>query len=167
MLLCVLALLCGTAALPAMAFVNPSSVHFSYRYTICPGGACGAMGAPQGAPLGAPQGPLFAPSSLRLRGPEGLKKGLKEERNSFVLFAGEGQEEILQKVKEVVAEQLGADINKVHANSHFVKDLEADSLDSVELVMAFEEKFGVTIPDEEATKITTVQEAVDFIQKHK
>lgn len=55
----------------------------------------------------------------------------------------------------------------MYISSCLVQDLEADSLDSVELVMAFEEKFGVTIPDDAATKITTVQEAVDYIQKHK
>jgi len=73
--------------------------------------------------------------------------------------------QILDKVMDVVAEQLGVDREKVQAESNFISDLGADSLDSVELVMAFEEKFGVSIPDEEASKIKTVQDAVDYISR--
>eukprot|EP00922_Rhytidocystis_sp_ex-Travisia-forbesii_P021864 GHVS01032023.1.p1 GENE.GHVS01032023.1~~GHVS01032023.1.p1 ORF type:complete len:178 (+),score=51.61 GHVS01032023.1:136-669(+) len=74
---------------------------------------------------------------------------------------------VLDDVQAVVIEQLGVDKEKVQPESNFIKDLGADSLDSVELVMALEEKFGVDIPDEEATNIKTVQQAVDYIEKHK
>jgi len=75
--------------------------------------------------------------------------------------------EVVERVKDVVAEQLGVDRAKIQSESSFIGDLGADSLDSVELVMAFEEKFGVSIPDEEASKIKTVQDAVDYISAHK
>ncbi len=73
------------------------------------------------------------------------------------------QEETLTKVKEIVAEQLEKEEEEVNAESNFVSDLGADSLDTVELVMALEEEFGIEIPDEAAEKITTVQAAVDYI----
>jgi len=63
-------------------------------------------------------------------------------------------------------EQLGVDEAEVTATASFVDDLGADSLDTVELVMAFEEAFGIEIPDEDAEKIATVKDAVDYIQKH-
>jgi len=71
--------------------------------------------------------------------------------------------DVQAKVIEIVAEQLGVDANKVSADSSFVDDLGADSLDTVELVMALEEEFGCEIPDEEAEKITNVQQAVEYI----
>ncbi len=74
-------------------------------------------------------------------------------------------QEIFDKVKEIIVDQLGVDDDAVNIASNFVDDLGADSLDTVELVMALEEQFGVEIPDESAEKITTVQEAVDFITK--
>ncbi len=74
-------------------------------------------------------------------------------------------QEIFDKVKEIIVDQLGVDDDAVNIASNFVEDLGADSLDTVELVMALEEQFGVEIPDESAEKITTVQEAVDFITK--
>jgi acyl carrier protein len=67
------------------------------------------------------------------------------------------------EVKKIVAEQLGVDEAEVKPEASFANDLGADSLDTVELVMALEEKFGVEIPDEEAEKIVTVQNALDFI----
>jgi acyl carrier protein len=67
------------------------------------------------------------------------------------------------EVKKIVAEQLGVDEAEVKPEASFANDLGADSLDTVELVMALEEKFGVEIPDEEAEKIITVQNALDFI----
>ena len=68
------------------------------------------------------------------------------------------------KVKKIISEQLGIDESKITPDSHFADDLEADSLDTVELVMAFEEEFDITIPDEIAEKITTVKIAIEHIQ---
>lgn len=69
-----------------------------------------------------------------------------------------------QKVKQIIVEQLGVDENQVDASASFIDDLGADSLDIVELVMAFEEAFDLDIPDEDAEKITTVKQAVDYIE---
>ncbi|MBD2138643.1 acyl carrier protein [Anabaena sp. FACHB-1237] len=75
------------------------------------------------------------------------------------------QTEIFEKVKAIVAEQLSIDdADTIKPQSSFANDLQADSLDTVELVMALEEEFDVEIPDEAAEKILTVQEAVDYIQ---
>ncbi len=71
-----------------------------------------------------------------------------------------------EKVKQIIVEQLGVDEAEVTPNASFVDDLGADSLDTVELVMAFEEAFDIEIPDEEAEKIKTVQDAVDYIAKN-
>jgi acyl carrier protein len=71
-----------------------------------------------------------------------------------------------EKVKEIIVEQLGVDEGEVTPNASFVDDLGADSLDTVELVMAFEEAFKIEIPDEDAEKIRTVHDAVDYIKKH-
>ncbi|MFM2320098.1 MAG: acyl carrier protein [Thiothrix sp.] len=70
------------------------------------------------------------------------------------------------RVKAIVVEQLGVDESEVTNASSFIEDLGADSLDTVELVMALEEEFGTEIPDEEAEKITTVQAAIDYINAH-
>jgi len=70
------------------------------------------------------------------------------------------------RVKSVVVEQLGVDESEVTNASSFVDDLGADSLDTVELVMALEEEFGTEIPDEEAEKITTVQLAIDYVNNN-
>ena len=75
-------------------------------------------------------------------------------------------ENIEQRVKKIVAEQLGVNESEIKIESSFVDDLGADSLDTVELVMALEEEFECEIPDEEAEKITTVQEAVDYVNAH-
>lgn len=75
-------------------------------------------------------------------------------------------ENIEQRVKKIVAEQLGVNEADVKSDSSFVNDLGADSLDTVELVMALEEEFETEIPDDEAEKITTVQQAVDYIKSH-
>jgi len=75
-------------------------------------------------------------------------------------------ENIEQRVKKIVAEQLGANEADVKNESSFVDDLGADSLDTVELVMALEEEFECEIPDEEAEKITTVNQAIDYINKN-
>jgi acyl carrier protein len=76
------------------------------------------------------------------------------------------RDELLEKVKAVIVEQLGADEDDVTEDAAFVDDLGADSLDIVELVMALEEEFGVSIPDEQAEKIKTVGDAVDFISEN-
>jgi len=73
---------------------------------------------------------------------------------------------VLERVKKVVVEQLSVDENEVTAEASFTSDLGADSLDTVELVMAFEEEFGIEIPDEEAEKIVTVKDAVSYIESH-
>ena len=75
-------------------------------------------------------------------------------------------ENIEAKVKEVVIEQLDCDPAEVKEDSRFIEDLGADSLDTVELVMALEEEFGCEIPDEDAETITTVQKAIDYIKAH-
>jgi acyl carrier protein len=73
---------------------------------------------------------------------------------------------IEEHVKKIVVEQLGVKEEDVTVEASFVDDLGADSLDTVELVMALEEEFGCEIPDEEAEKITTVQQAIDYIKTH-
>ena len=75
-------------------------------------------------------------------------------------------ENVEQRVKKIVAEQLGVNETEVNSESSFVDDLGADSLDTVELVMALEEEFDCEIPDEEAEKITTVKQAVDYVSAH-
>ena len=71
-----------------------------------------------------------------------------------------------ERVKQIIVEQLGVDEGEVTPTASFVDDLGADSLDTVELVMAFEENFGIEIPDEDAEKIATVKDAVDYIEKN-
>ena len=71
-----------------------------------------------------------------------------------------------EKVKSIIVEQLGVDANEVNPEASFVDDLGADSLDTVELVMAFEEAFNIEIPDEAAEKIQKVKDAIDYIEKN-
>lgn len=73
---------------------------------------------------------------------------------------------VAEKVKSIIVEQLGVEADEVTSEASFTEDLGADSLDIVELVMAFEEEFGIEIPDEDAEKITTVQQAIDYIATH-
>ncbi len=73
---------------------------------------------------------------------------------------------IEERVKKIIAEQLGVNENEITNESSFVDDLGADSLDTVELVMALEEEFSTEIPDEDAEKITTVQQAVEYVHSH-
>ncbi len=74
--------------------------------------------------------------------------------------------DIAERGKKVVIEHLGVDAEKVTENASFIDDFGSDSLDVVELVMAFEEEFGVEIPDDAAEKITTVKDAIDYIDQH-
>ena len=74
--------------------------------------------------------------------------------------------DVEQKVKDIIINELGVEPEKVTPEASFVEDLGADSLDTVELVMAFEEEFGLEIPDEEAEKLQTVRDAVNYIQQH-
>lgn len=73
---------------------------------------------------------------------------------------------VSEKVKSIIVEQLGVDADEVTVEASFTEDLGADSLDIVELVMAFEEEFGIEIPDEDAEKIGRVQEAISYIEKN-
>lgn len=73
---------------------------------------------------------------------------------------------IAERVKKIIVDQLGVDEEEVTTNAHFVEDLGADSLDTVELVMAFEEEFGLEIPDEDAEKIARVKDATDYLTQH-
>ena len=75
--------------------------------------------------------------------------------------------ETADRVKKIVVEHLGVEQDKVTEEASFIDDLGADSLDIVELVMAFEEEFGVEIPDDAAEKITTVRDAIDYIDQNK
>ncbi|MEN3034213.1 MAG: acyl carrier protein [Aquificaceae bacterium] len=72
--------------------------------------------------------------------------------------------ELENRVKEIIADQLGVEVEKLGQDARFVEDLGADSLDVVELIMAFEEEFGIEIPDEDAEKIRTVGEAIDYLK---
>ena len=74
--------------------------------------------------------------------------------------------DIAERVKKIVVEHLGVEAAQVKEDAKFIDDLGADSLDTVELVMAFEESFGIEIPDEDAEKIATVKDAIDYIGKH-
>ena len=72
-------------------------------------------------------------------------------------------DENLQKIKEIIIDKLGVEDSKISLESKFINDLGADSLDTVELIMEFEEEFSIEIPDEEAEKLTTVGQALDYI----
>jgi acyl carrier protein len=79
---------------------------------------------------------------------------------------GKPMSDVAERVRKIVVEHLGVDESKVTENASFIDDLGADSLDTVELVMAFEEEFGCEIPDDAAEKIVTVKDAVSFIESH-
>jgi acyl carrier protein len=86
--------------------------------------------------------------------------GVQNERG------GTGMASVEEKVKSIIVDQLGVNEAEVTANASFVDDLGADSLDQIELVMAFEEAFGIDIPDEDAENIKTVQNAIDYVEAH-
>ncbi len=71
-----------------------------------------------------------------------------------------------EKVKKIIVEQLGVEAEEVTPEAKFIEDLGADSLDTVELIMALEEEFGIEIPDEDAEKIVTVKDAIEYIKSH-
>jgi acyl carrier protein len=101
----------------------------------------------------------------------GLGSGIRKHRKLVALIKNRGRrrvvmENIEQRVKKIVAEQLGVNEADIKNESAFVEDLGADSLDTVELVMALEDEFECEIPDEEAEKIRTVQQAMDYITTH-
>jgi acyl carrier protein len=73
---------------------------------------------------------------------------------------------VADTVKQIIVEQLGVDESDVTPNASFIDDLGADSLDTVELVMSFEEAFKISIPEEEAEKVRTVKDAIDYLEKH-
>src|SRR5947207_15332351 len=81
-------------------------------------------------------------------------------------FSLEERMAVADQVRKIIVEQLGVDEEEVTPDASFVDDLGADSLDTVELVMAFEEEFGIEIPDEDAEKITRVKEAIEYIEGH-
>jgi len=85
-------------------------------------------------------------------------------RNGFYSLKG-GAVKVLERLKKVIVEQLGIDEGEITLDSSFVDDLGADSLDVVELIMALEEEFGIEIPDEDAEKISTVGDALDYIKQ--
>lgn len=106
---------------------------------------------------------LFVSGQLLAFSPELNKLG-----NRFIYQPEEiSVSTIEERVKKIVVEQLGVKEEEVSNESSFVDDLGADSLDTVELVMALEEEFDTEIPDEEAEKIRTIQHAIDYIKKHK
>src|SRR5215470_12794843 len=107
---------------------------------------------------------------MRARGP----RGVLLQRFERIARAAAKQEwrklpmsETADRVKKIVVEHLGVEADKVTEDASFIDDLGADSLDIVELVMAFEEEFGVEIPDDAAEKITTVRDAIDYIDQNK
>jgi len=73
---------------------------------------------------------------------------------------------VFEKIRDLVVEQLGIDADMVKPETNMMKDLEADSLDAVEIILGIEEEFGLDIPDEEAEKFETVQDLVDYVEKH-
>ena len=75
-------------------------------------------------------------------------------------------ESVEEKVKQIIVDELGVEESEVTPNARFIDDLGADSLDNVELVMRFEEEFGIEIPDEEAEKILSVRDAISYIETH-
>jgi acyl carrier protein len=103
-------------------------------------------------------------AALRLNGIARTLGLPNEQREAGV---AEPMSEIADRVKKIVVEHLGVEESKVTPEASFIDDLGADSLDTVELVMAFEEAFGVEIPEDAAEKISTVKDAIDYIERQK
>jgi len=89
--------------------------------------------------------------------------GLAGDKNKE---GGTGMASVEEKVKSIIVDQLGVNEAEVTGTASFVDDLGADSLDTIELVMAFEEAFGIEIPDEDAEKIKTVKDAIEYVEAH-
>ncbi|CBZ52610.1 Acyl carrier protein, related [Neospora caninum Liverpool] len=164
-----LAFFMATSVASSYGFVSPGLIRFNYRYGTCPNMSAGVCATPSTAYLGTLGQPVGILANRQ--GPfRGVGTGALGSPSS-ALFAADAADSddrpLLERVKDVVADQLGVDRARIAPESNFIKDLDADSLDSVELVMAFEEKFGVSIPDEEASKIATVQDALSYIEKAK
>ena len=102
----------------------------------------------------------------RISNNSAARKATGDTARKTVLGANKNMSSIEERVKKIVCEQLGVKEDEVKPSASFVEDLGADSLDTVELVMALEEEFETEIPDEEAEKITTVQLATDYINSH-
>jgi acyl carrier protein len=115
------------------------------------------------AGAGAPRAILWVNEAQAGRGASCANSAKIAKINAFTKIPG-GIMAVEQKVKQIIVEQLGVDESQVDNNASFVDDLGADSLDIVELVMAFEEAFELEIPDEDAEKITTVKDAIDYIE---
>ena len=100
--------------------------------------------------------------------PWGRNLGEREESIEYrLLEGGESDMATFDKVRDIVVEQLGVEADEVQIESTFIDDLGADSLDIVELIMAFEEEFNIEIPDEASEKIKTVQDVVNYIDQNK
>jgi acyl carrier protein len=139
-------------AAPAFLYTNsPGQLHYTLAFfRIAVREKYQSCGGPK---------PDIGKEGLRLRNPRTEFKSNRGKR-------GETMAAVDEKVKQIIVEQLGVDEGEVTSSASFVDDLGADSLDTVELVMAFEEAFDIEIPDEDAEKIRTVQDAVDYIGKH-
>ncbi len=116
---------------------------------------------------------FFSSGQVAFHRIEKIPACLEEKKNLGQGFNDQQQKvqstmsDVAERVKKIVIEHLGVDAAKVTENASFIDDLGADSLDTVELVMAFEEEFNVEIPDDAAEKIVTVKDAVDFIDQKK
>lgn len=102
---------------------------------------------------------------MALHGCKRVTPPLKRAPDSQISFNAMSEKSIAEKVKDIIVEQLGVNPEQVTENASFIEDLGADSLDTVELVMAFEEEFGVEVPDEDAEKLQAVGDVVKYIEE--